>query len=694
MIKATLGVDTGGTFTDLIARDARGQLHVHKLLSSPEDPSSAIAQGAMALASRLGLDASQLAMIHGTTVATNALLERKGARVILITTQGHEDVLALRRQQRPELYALTLTLAKALVRPEDCLGVPARRDHAGRVLTPLTPQVTAQVVARALARVDQALREDGEQAQVSVAIALLHAYADPADEQALWAALTAARPSLFVTASAHLSREPREYERASTAAVNAFVGPLMQRYLARIEQRLTLGRLEIFASSGARMSAARAALMPAHTALSGPAGGVVGALTAARQLGVQDIITLDMGGTSTDVSLCVGGQLQRTDQAELDGLALQLPLVDLYTVGAGGGSIARLDVGGALRVGPESAGAWPGPAAYGQGGQQATVTDAHLVLGRLRADRFLGGQLMLNVDAARQALERLAQTMDMSVEDAARGVLSIADAAMTRAIKVISLERGHDPRDFTLVCFGGAGGLHACRLADALELRAVIIPKHPGLLSAYGMLHAQPTLLDARTIMAPLSAALDPDDPASALLAQALRELASSALDALGASARVEISAQLRYSGQSFALSIPTSWSAQDAQEDPLARFTREHERLYGWTSPGRLVELVSVRALATLDATPDAEADSPQQAAQDAAPTPRPEPPTARVCFERGWREDAWIIERDQLQPDERLVGPGVLTEYSGTTVVPQGWVLHVRQGGHLLLTRIPEDV
>lgn len=673
MTSVTLGVDTGGTFTDVILRDAQGKLHVHKLLSTPEDPSIAIEQGARALLERLGLSPAQAALIHGTTVAMNALLERRGARVALITTAGHEDVLFLRRQHRPQLYALQIKQPEALVDPADCIGVDERMSWDGQVLTPLEDDEIARVVARVkTAQVD------------AVAISLLHAYADPTHEARLARALRAQLPDLFICTGAELSREPREYERASTAAVNAYVGPMMRDYLERLIARLPVAKLEIFLSSGALGAPHEVIAQPVHTTISGPAGGVVGALTVAKEAGFKDIIAFDMGGTSTDVSLC-RGELAMTEQARIDGLPLQIPLLDLYTVGAGGGSIAMIDVGGALRVGPRSAGAAPGPAAYGRGGSLPTVTDAHVVLGRLRPDRFLGGELMLDVEAATRALEPLASAMGVDIEDAALGILRVADASMVRAIKVISLERGHDPRDFALVSFGGAGGLHACRLAEALELNAVIVPRHPGLLSAYGMIHAQRAHHAARTLLCPLcSNDLAPRQ-------QAIAELAQESYARLGDDAKLQYALELRYKGQSFTLAVPVPWSPVDCSYDPHEDFQRAHERLYGWSLPqdqGSSVELVSVRVVATLEPA-RAQVELAQAQLNDAHQ--QEEHQEAEVWFEHG-KHLAWIRSRESLVPSQTYTGPGVITEYSGTTIVPPRWSARLR-AGHIVLTRAHEE-
>jgi N-methylhydantoinase A len=641
------GVDTGGTFTDVVLRTADGAIRVHKLLSSPDDPSRAIRDGIASLA-----NGQPLHLIHGTTVATNALLERAGAHAALITTQGFEDLLLLRRQHRPHLYAPPPRHAPLIALT---FGAPERVLASGQIAQPLT--------AHAIDALVQQVRDSGVEA---VAICLLHAYLIPDHERALAAALRAALPDLHVTASHEIMPELREYERASTTAINAFVGPVMARYLANLTRALDPAPVEIFSSAGARMRVAEAAAQPAHTVLSGPAGGLIGALSAARQVGIDHIITFDMGGTSTDVGLCAGSPTLR-DAGELDGMPVCVPMLDLHTVGAGGGSIAWIDQGGALRVGPRSAGASPGPACYGAGGQHATVTDAHLVLGNLLPDRFLGGQMPLDADAACAAVSRVAAQLGMTTEDAARGILAIADAAMVRAIKVISLQRGHDPHAHTLVAFGGAGGLHACRLADALDIPQVLLPQHPGLLSARGMLSAPRAHMASQTTLQRADA-LDVTH-----LAQLLDDLVQRARDAMDLPSQpldLQISAELRYTGQSFTLRIPVPWrpGAPDSIDAPLAAFEAAHQAAYGWIAAGRPVELVTVRLLAT--------------AREDLHTTSPAARPPARAVPHDG------TIERDTLADGDVFGGPCLLTEYSATTTVPAGWAAEVI-AGHVLLRR-----
>ena len=680
------GVDTGGTFTDVVARDDSGALHVHKLLSSPADPSEAIADGVKALLDPSG---ESFSLVHGTTVATNALLERRGARALLFTTWGFEDLLELARQNRPDLYTFQVQRPAPLILPEDCIGVRERVRFDGSVERALEDaEITRQIEAV------RVRRDDID----AVAICFLHSYAYPEHELLLAARLREAFPGLFVSASAEIVREFREYERASTTSVNAYVGPVMSRYLEKLSARLSEAEeIEIFESSGARASIARTARFPVHTALSGPAGGVVGAMAVARELDVDKIITFDMGGTSTDVALC-DGDAELGELTSIGDLPLLVPMLDIHTVGAGGGSIAYKDEGGALRVGPRSAGADPGPVCYGKGGELPTVTDAHLVLGRLREDRFLGGDMILDKDAARGAVERLAKSLGLEARETAAGILSVADAAMVRAIKVISLERGHDPRDFALVSFGGAGGLHACRMAEALDMRRVIIPRNPGLLSAYGMLHAERVQYFAQTMVTRVDRITGSAEGRRALIqaAESLDERAREA-SAPGASYAMHYAVDLRYVGQSFALRCEVDWCIEDPTEDfalPIAEFEARHEELYGWSAPGKPIELVTLRGKGSWSSGNGTKSSFPE----DHDPFPRaasfskkPLQRELRVFFARG-EADAALIEREELAEGDRFDGPCVITEYSGTTVIPEGWCVRVERG-HLVLERVQVD-
>jgi N-methylhydantoinase A len=641
-----VGTDTGGTFTDFVAL-IDGRLAVLKLRSTPDDPARAVAEGLRRLSG------GAVPLLHyGSTVATNALLERRGARVVLLTTRGFEDVLEIGRQTRPELYALEPRRPEPLVPSLRRVGVPERVRADGRVELALGTRAARRAVAAVR-------RLRGE----AVAICLLHSYQQPAHENRL---LRELRDSgLHVTASHRLLREYREYERLATTVVNAYVGPLMTAHLGRLGDAAR-GGVRVMQSNGGLVGGPAAAAEPVRTVLSGPAGGVAGAADRARRAGFARVVTLDMGGTSTDVSL-VDGEPAYRSETDVGGMPVRVPAVDIHTVGAGGGSLARLDAGGALRVGPESAGADPGPACYGRG-TRPTVTDADLVLGRLVESEFLGGEMRLDVERARRALAPLARRLGRSLEAAAAGVVAVVTAAMERALRVITVERGHDPRLFTLVAFGGAGGLHAAELARALGIRRVYVPRHPGLLSAWGVLAAEPMRDVARTLRRIA--------PPAATLERGLRELAAEARRAMAGDGvrrlRLERALDVRYAGQSYEVTVPY---APGWQRD----FHVRHRRLFGHASPDRPLEVVTLRVRAR-----GARLVLPR----DPAPARGVVRPRAmRPVFFDGRARRTPIHRRDDLRAGAALRGPAVICEYSATSVVPPGWRLAVDRLGGLVL-------
>jgi len=589
---------------------------------------------------------------YGSTVATNALLERRGAPVVLLTTAGFEDVLEIGRQVRSVLYALEPRRPEPLVPRARRVGVRERVLADGRVEAALA----RREVARAVAAVTRTRAS-------AVAVCLLHSYATPAHERRLGRAL--AGRGLHVTLSHALLREYREYERVVTTAVNAYVGPAMASHLRALE-RAVRGNLRVMQSSGGLIGARTACAEPVRTILSGPAGGVVGAADRAGRAGLDRVITLDMGGTSADVSLVDGAPALRTETA-IAGLPVRGPALDIHTVGAGGGSLARLDRGGALRVGPESAGADPGPACYGRG-TAPTVTDANLVLGRLVETEFLGGEMRLDRARAERALAPLARRLGRSLTATAAGIVRVANATMERAVRVITVERGHDPRAFTLVAFGGAGGLHAAELASALGVRTVYVPRHPGLLSAWGVLAADVVRDHGRTLRAV--------EPPARVLAAGFRDLAHAARKDIGrdgvARPIVERLLEARYAGQSYEVTVPygPGWRAA---------FHRAHARLFGHADPRRPVEVVTLR-LRARGGRISPPADPPPRRRRRGALAMRP------VVFDDG-EHAAAVHRRDDLAPGQRLRGPAVVCEYSATTLVPPGWRVAVDRLGGLLL-------
>jgi N-methylhydantoinase A len=644
-------VDTGGTFTDFLLLEG-SRIRTLKLPSTPSDPADAVLAGLRQLLA----PGADFLLLHGSTVATNALLERKGARVALVTNRGFEDVIEIGRQNRPQLYALVGHRLPPLVAREDRLGIAGRLGPAGEEVDPLDDGELAALAGR-LAGAE------------SLAICLLHSYANGAHERRVADALAGLPVPLSV--SSELLPEYREYERTSTAVVNAYVAPVISRYLGRLGREARARRVSIMGSGGGTLSVERSVRAPAHTVLSGPAGGVVGALAWARRSGFEQVISFDMGGTSTDVSLCPG-RLLHTREFEIAGQPVALPVIDIHTVGAGGGSIARVDPGGALRVGPESAGADPGPICYGHGGREVTVTDAHVWLGRLPADAFLGGERSLDRARVEAPLTRLAAALGTSVEDAAEGVIDVVDTSMEGALRVISVERGYDPVEFALLAFGGAGGLHVAELAARLGASRALVPPDPGLLSAYGMLAAPLTREASRTVLADAS---KPEHEGG--LAAAFAELESVARAELreeGASDAETVAERwvdARYRGQSFELRV--------AAEGWIDAFHRAHEDRYGYSRRGTPVEAVTLRVVAQAPG-PDLEA-TPLQASEEAPPLTR-----SSVRF-RGEDLDCARVWRRDLRAGHVLPGPLIVQEYSATTWVPPGWTLEVDGWGTLHL-------
>ncbi len=650
-----IAVDTGGTFTDCVFRSA-GRMHVVKVASTPRDPGRALLEAVSRITADAG--AHEVEVRHGTTVATNALLERKGACVAFVTTAGFEDTLALARQARPNLYDWNVHRTEPLARL--CFGVTERIGPNGEVVRALDD-------AELTALREQILASGAE----SIAVSLLFGFANPAHERAVAAALAA--PGLPVSLSHKILPEFREYERASTVVINAYVAPKMERYIRGMETELA-GRLSIMQSSGGIVSARVAAEEPVRTILSGPAGGVAGALNVARRARIAQALSFDMGGTSTDVALLEAErEPEATIEGEIAGLPVGIPMLDIHTAGAGGGSIACIDAGGMLRVGPASAGAVPGPACYSRGGEQATVTDANLVLGRIAAGLFLGGGMQLDTDSARAALNRLLQVASgiHSIEALAEGIVRVANAEMEAALRRVSVERGHDPRRFTLIGFGGAGPLHACELAETLGMHQVVIPAAPGALSALGILDADLKREFARTVM------MEPGDAHVLRVFRDLETEARAAFVAEGLRPRMKRFAEMRYRGQGFELRI--EWSANAAR-----RFHAQHERRYGYADTSRAVEIVTLRVTAT------AKTATPRSLPKKLKPgDARQARIVAHRLYENGrWRR-GWLLDRAKLHAGDRFGGPAVVTELSATTFVPAGWTAAVDVHSNLVLKR-----
>lgn len=656
-IPPVVAVDTGGTFTDVLLLDG-GRLHSVKLPSTPSDPSDAVLEGLRRVLDVVEREADgAFALLHGSTIATNAILERKGARVKLITNVGFEDVVEIGRQNRPQLYALVGHRPPSLVDRDDRHGIRGRMGPDGEVTEGLDPAELAALPG---------LLAGAE----SVAVVLLHSYANSSHEDSVADAL--AKLDVPVSVSVKLLPEYREYERTSTTVVNAYVAPRISAYLRRLAEESGAERVSVMGSNGGSLPVDRAAREPVHMVLSGPAGGVVGALACGRRAGHERIITFDMGGTSTDVSLCPGAPLH-TKELEIGGQPIAIPVIDIHTVGAGGGSLARIDPGGALRVGPESAGADPGPICYGGSGSGVTVTDAHVWLGKLPTDAFLGGERTLDRAAVEPHLRTIADRLGESLEVAAEGILEVANTAMERALRVISVERGHDPAEFTLVAFGGAGGLHAAQLADRLGTRRAMVPSRPGLLSAYGMLTADITREVSRTVListASANAHVNMKRVFAELEQDAVTEMAEEGVPEDRLTLRQWVDA--RYERQSFELRVPA--------EDWDKRFHALHEKRYGYQRPATPVEAVTLRSIAS---APGPQLDLERIPHIDAAPSIE----RARTYTGGEWTE-VDRLWRSDLSAGQTLDGPTLVLEYSSTTWVPRSWRLTVDKWGNLHLS------
>jgi N-methylhydantoinase A len=658
--QARLGVDVGGTFTDLVALE-NGRLVTAKVPSTLGDQSA----GALAAFDACGLDAAGIAVFaHGMTIATNALLERRGGRTALVTTEGFRDVLEIGRQNRPALYDLARDRPPPLVPRELRLTVRERMGPSG-VVVPLDEGEPARIVA--------ALRAAGVEA---VAVCLLFGFLHPEHERRIGNAIRAALPDLAVSLSSELLPEFREYERTATVTADAYLAPRVTAYLRRLAERTRERGLPaplVMQSAGGVAEIDLAAAQPARLILSGPAGGVVGATYVAAQSGLGDLLTFDMGGTSTDVAAVVGGTVQMTTESVVAGVPVRLPAVDVHSVSAGGGSVAWADEGGALRVGPRSAGADPGPAAYGLGGEEPTVTDADLLLGYLADGATLGGEVVLSSDLARAAMQRLGERLGLTVEQAAAGVARVAEAEMGRALRMISVERGLDPRDFALVAFGGAGGMHACALADELGMPSVLVPRAAGVLSALGLAIAD----IRRDYVGPLLGEIATVDPARLADAwEALAERARKDLRGLAAEPNLDRLADLRYQGQSYELTVEGETPAALAEAFHVA-----HQRRYGHREDDEPVEIVNVRLVATV--------------AGQRPDVIEPEPPEvdARTGYRDVLLDGTWVradvLDRGLMGRSSGVRAPAVVEFAEATCVVRPGWTGIIDSAGTLILTR-----
>jgi len=664
-----IAIDSGGTFTDCVWIED-SVLRILKVFSTPADPAQAIAEAIHKIAA-----GQRVVVLHGTTVGTNTLLQRKGACVAFVTTAGFEDSIEIGRQHRPKLYDFFFEKDPALAPVELRFGVEERTSSEGVVLRGPDESALVALAERIAAQKPQA-----------IALSLLFSFANSANEQRVAAALSKLGVPLSV--SHQILPEFREYERASTVLVNAYLQPVMQTYLEKLRARVggdgKAGNIFVMQSSGGITALKTAAEQPVRTVLSGPAGGVVGAAAVAQRSGFENIIAFDMGGTSTDVAL-VRGTPATTNEADVAGLPVRVPVLDIHTVGAGGGSVARFDAGGALRVGPESAGADPGPICYGKG-EKPTVTDANLLLGRLPADQFLGGDFQLDLPRTQKLVQRWLKDNGsrLSLQEFAAGMVRVVNANMEKAIRVVSIERGYDPRQFALVAFGGAGAMHACDLAQSLRIPKVIVPVYPGALSALGILISDVVKDHSRTVLLRVSPGLGrkgatgAGKPPLQQIDGIFAELQSNITAELKKEdwkgrAVFEPSCDVRYRGQGYELNLPYG-------RDLLQRFHSEHKRRYGYSSPEREVEIVTVRLRGRVA--------SPEKLSRMKIQTGagKLKPATAMVYF-GGKRHKTQVLPRDVLSVGRRYRGPAIITEYSATTVVPPGYIFQADEAHNLLV-------
>jgi N-methylhydantoinase A len=657
-----VGVDVGGTFTDFFAADrATGDGLVHKVPSTPDDPSRAIMVGLADLKDRFGIDIGTIERFaHGTTVATNALIERSGGRVALITTAGFKDLVEIGRQTRPKIYDLKADAPAPLVPREFRFEVMERVGSRGEVIRHLTDAEVARVVeAVATADVD------------CCAVCLLFSFLNPEHERRIGVALRDRWPDLHVSLSSEVQPEFREYERFSTTILNAFLKPKVGRYMQRLAATLSeeapSASVGIGQSSGGLMGIGRASELPIRTALSGPAAGVIGAVAAARRSGRADLITLDIGGTSTDVCLIENGTAVMTYGRNIADFPVRLPSIDIHTVGAGGGSIAHIGRDGLLKVGPMSAGAQPGPACYGKGGTLPTVSDANVVLGRL-PEALVGGEMILNPTAAARAIMPLAERLGLTLHETAFGIVRIVASNIVRAIRVVSIERGYDPRRFTLMAFGGAGGMHAVDVARELGMGDILVPPSPGILCAEGV--AVSPLEE--NFVATCRGALDADlSPVRTALQRLATEAETWRRNAAGHADdfRQSVAIDMRYVGQNYELGVSVAADERIELPNPerlKALFLAEHQAKYGYHDPAGRVEIVNVRLRARASAPPGA-------SRLRAAPS-RPPAASHRVWFEAAGPVETAAVDRASLAPGARLSGPMIITQFDSTTLIPPG--------------------
>ncbi|MCL5045909.1 MAG: hydantoinase/oxoprolinase family protein [Actinobacteria bacterium] len=679
MKRFRVAMDIGGTFTDFVLYDeVTGEYRTGKVSTTPKDLSIGVLEGLVNLTE----DFSAINFcVHGTTSGLNAFLERKGARVALITTEGFRDVYEIARGNRPEMYNVQYRKPEPLVKRRDVFEIPERVLFDDTVAVPVDPGAVREVASR--------IRAGGYE---SVAVGLLHAHMNPVNEKLVRDVLREELPGVSISLSHEVAREWREYERTSTTVLNAYVAPIVEKYLARLEGEVKSGGMEeplyIMRSNGGVMTAEVAKAHPIQTLLSGPVGGAVGGASLAREMGIGNLIGVDMGGTSFDVTMVINGRADVTNETNLEGFPVLTPMVNIHTIGAGGGSIAWIE-GGGLRVGPQSAGAQPGPACYGRGGTRPTVTDANVVLGRVDPEHFLGGRMQLLKEKAREAVASIAGQLGLTVEQAAEGICDVVNAKMADAIRTITVRKGIDPRDFTLVAFGGAGPMHAVFIAQLLDMKSILVPRFPGAFSAWGMLQSDIRHDEVRTFVQPAAQA---DTSAMQSLYGTLEREVGEVLK------RQKITADqmtfvrtvdMRYVGQEYTVNVPMPGGPVDGKS--LAALTgafhERHQQIYGHSNPKGAVEIVNLRVVGVGELSSRIKVP-PVETNKD-VPKPRT---VAPIIF--GGRElPTPIFVRDHLRPGQRFEGAAIIEEFTATTVVPPGYWVQVDRFGSMLISAAGEE-
>jgi N-methylhydantoinase A len=677
------GVDVGGTFTDVIVADTESSdVWIHKVSSTPEDPSEGLIAG---LSSANGEPGALEVLLHGTTIATNALLQHDGAEVGMITTRGYRDILHIARHQRPQHYSIHQEVPwqdRALIRRRNRKVVTERVGPGGEIVTPLDEDEVAEVAAE--------LRDKGIEA---IVIGFINSYRNPAHEDRAREIVASIAPDVFVTTSSSVFPQFREYERFTTAAINGFVGLKVRNYLRRLQDRMgdagMRAELRLMRSNGGVVTSEVAAELPATLLLSGPAAGVLAGAHVGRTCGHENLITFDVGGTSADIGIVTPrGIVEATARDTfIAGYPILVPMIDVHTVGAGGGSIAYVDSGGAFRVGPKSAGADPGPACYGRGGQEATVTDANVVLGRLRPEHFLGGTMTVEPALAAEAVERLSGRLGLSTGETAAGIVTLVNNNMANAIRSRTIQKGHDPREFTLVAFGGAGPLHAAEVARSLEIPQVLVPIYPGLTSAIGLLSTDLKYdLIENEFMYDRDADLDKLNADFARLdAEARAQLRRDGVPEAGIT--LMHAADCRYVGQGYELRVamPAESLDDDAMQAVSEEFHRLHEEEYGHVFPSNPIQIVNIRVVAVGE-TPKLPA-LPAPPAADLADAEIDEAPVQFTENGSPSERSAAFYRRVRIPAGERVEGPAVLVQFDSTVVVPPGASAEVLPTGDVLI-------